>query len=818
MGLSLPLPRSRRAHNLFGIGVLLGILGLTMGAARAEPNQSLQLEVFINDVSARIISTFIVLADGKLAAARSELEELGLTFADSAPGSNALVRLDEVTGLNYEYEERTQRIRITIDPARLRPQRVNLRPGAGDYAPGNSPTACGGVLNYNLFSARTTSQDIGWSATSGSTLSMDARAFSPYGTLQQSGYLLAASDRSIQWVRLETAYHDSDPDHLLTWFAGDTIEGGLPWTRPIRLAGLQWQTNFALRPDLITMPLPSLGGVATVPSTLDIYVNNVKTYSQQIAPGPYSVSNIPLVSGAGDVSLVLRTAGGEETRSSVPLYASPALLAPGLESWSIEAGFPRLRYGSVDSGYLPTLVGSATWRRGIFDWLTGEAHAETGAGLVNSGAGLAARLDTIGVISAALSESTLGSARGGEWYGAYETQLGDLRLNATVEHSVARYEDLASATARLDKSNLDSSLSAGGASELPGQSTSATWAALYTSALPARTLLSLTAGLPLPFGGGSNLSVNDLRLIDGSGNRLNPITILYSRTLPRGATLSASAFQDEDNHRNAGFSIGISILLGASVSGMARMEGGQDGSSGTLEAVRSLGPSAGDFGWRLRDSEGAFPYREAIASYRSGIGVLDIGANQGASGSSALIQLSGAVSTLGGEVFASDRIDDAFAVVQTGLEGIEVFNSNQPIGVTDSRGMLLVPSLRAYQVSLISIDPSGLPPDAELPTSRELVAPADRAGVVLPFLIRRDAGAAIVEFRLPDGQVMPPGAAGQVEGGDDFVVGYDGAAFIRHLKAKNVAKISQGRTICRADFDFAPQPGEQVRIEAVVCR
>ncbi|MGY3695904.1 hypothetical protein ACVIGA_005984 [Bradyrhizobium sp. USDA 3240] len=37
----------------------------------------------------------------------------------------------------------------------------------------------------------------------------------------------------------------------------------------MRLGGVQMQTNFALRPDLVTLPIPALSGSAAVPSTLD---------------------------------------------------------------------------------------------------------------------------------------------------------------------------------------------------------------------------------------------------------------------------------------------------------------------------------------------------------------------------------------------------------------------------------------------------------------------------------------------------------------------------------------------------------------------
>src|SRR6516164_9025136 len=176
-------------------------------------------------------------------------------------------------------------------------------------------------------------------------------------------------------MRLETSYRYSDQERLMSWGAGDEITGGLAWTRPIRIGGAQVQSNFALRPDLITMPLANLGGTAAVPSTVDVYVNNIKTFSQEVGAGPFSVNNVPLVTGAGDAQLVIRNSAGQETRASLPFYASASLLAPGLSSWSLEAGLPRVGYGSPSGAYVEIPVASGTVRRGVLDWLTLEGHA-----------------------------------------------------------------------------------------------------------------------------------------------------------------------------------------------------------------------------------------------------------------------------------------------------------------------------------------------------------------------------------------------------------------------------------------------------------
>jgi len=173
---------------------------------------------------------------------------------------------------------------------------------------------------------------------------------------------------------------------------------------------------------------------------------------------------------------------------------------------------------------------------------------------------------------------------------------------------------------------------------------------------------------------------------------------------------------------------------------------------------------------------------------------------------------------MGGGVFLSNRIDDAFAVVQAGAPNVQVYNENRPIGITDSRGLLLVPTLRSYESNKIAIDPTSLPVDVSVDSTREIVAPTDRSGVLVKFGVRTDTTSALVVLKRPDGSVIPAGTSGHLEGGEDFVVGYDGQAYIGKLTDSNTVRIDLSGEACVASFYFTPRPGEQVLISPVVCQ
>jgi hypothetical protein len=377
--------------------VLLGVV-LDAGRCRAgETPVTLQLEVVINAAPIQIIGSFVRFADGRIAATGEELESLGLRPRQTYRAGE-IVALDDVPTLKYQYDEPAQRILITVGDVGRNPKTFDLAGGAASRLV--RPRAdFGAVVNYDLLSSTSSFSALRALSLASSSLSLSARAFSPYGTAEQSGIVRAGPLQSTEVIRLNSSYRYSDQDRMVSYIAGDTINGGLPWTRPVRIGGLQAQRDFTLRPDLITAPLASLGGSAAVPSTVDVYVNNIKTFSQEVGTGPFSVNNVPLISGAGTTELVIRDSAGHETRSATPFYATSSLLAPGLMSWSVEGGLPRLAYGSTSDIYVNAPVGSATLRRGIFDGLTVEAHAEAGAGVVNGGLGAVVKTGTIAVRS-----------------------------------------------------------------------------------------------------------------------------------------------------------------------------------------------------------------------------------------------------------------------------------------------------------------------------------------------------------------------------------------------------------------------------------
>lgn len=754
----------------------------------AEGAQELYLEVIIDGASTGLIAAFMRRADGSFEIAPGELEEIGLQPDASAMTEAGMVALDRLPGVTFAYEAETQTIAFTASHSALAPHRINAAT-ASDTLP--EPQAdWGGVLNYTLFASAGGERWSDMSSFEGISGALDGRLFGPLGTL--SATAVANSDTSEPYglTRLDTVWSWSDPDRLLTYRAGDLVSGALTWTRPVRLGGVQVERNFGLRPDLVTLPLPEFDGTAAVPSTLDIFSDGGLVYSGPVAAGPFVADNIPVVTGAGRARVVLTDALGRETVTERAFYVSPGMLRPGFFDFSVEAGAPRRSYGTASSDYNDQWAASASVRYGLRAGFTLEAHAEASSDLLNAGGGGVFGLGAIGAGSLALAASKSADGAGVLANASLELGIGDASLYVRAQRAFGDYRDIAAMSA--DDGDL-------------------------FDRLPPEALEQISASIPLGFDLGA-VSLGASHIVYADGDESFVGTLSYSRPLPRNATLFATAVAGLGDDDRFGAYLGYAMPLGRGTNASAGVESDADGMHAVADVSRPGSQEPGSVGWRVRAAAGEGSDHVAGVSYRSAFGRVEASAGYGDAGARGTLQIDGAMLLAGGGVFATNRVDDSFAVVDVGAAGVEVLYENRPVGRTGLSGRLVVPGLRSWEANKIAIDPANLPIDAMVIATEEIVAPTERAGVTVDFGVKVDGDAAIVEFVLPEGGLVQAGSSGTLDGGESFIVGYDGEAFVSGLAARNAVVIVQpDGSACRAEFSYAPRAGEQVRILGAVC-
>ncbi len=757
--------------------------------------RSLFLEVLINDIPTGVLAAFKETETGGLTAAPADLEAAGLKAMPQARQPDGRIHLDLLPGVTYRVEEARQRLHVTTtDHARV-VRTIDARRRLSEQA---EPRAdYGAMINYALFAATGPMTEREFGRLDRISGTFDTRIFGPYGLLNHSFIAGQAGDWMDDVVRLRTTWSYSDPYRMMTYRAGDLVSGALSWTRPVYLGGVQVQRNFGLRADVITRPLPTFAGSAAVPSTLEVYAQNTRTWSSNIAAGPFEVVNLPIVGQQGEARVVLKDSQGRETVASLPFYASDKLLREGLFYFSAEAGFPRRSYGVRSDDYSSEFFATLSARYGLTDWLTIEGHAEIGEKLVNGGMGAAYMLGRYGVASFALAGSTYEDRAGALASAALELRWRGWSLYGRVQRALGDYDDVASVSARSlyeDKYGL-----------------------AFVSTMP-RSVDQMSLGVPLPFDR-AHLQLAYTRLDHEVWYDSEILSANYSHEIWPRTTFRASIFQDLADAKSIGAYAGLSIALGNGISASAGYDHGDGHPRAVADIIKAERPEIGSVGWRARVVEGENAMHAAAASYRAPFARFETTVTHYRDDVRATASAEGALVFAGNGVFATQRIHDSFAVVDVGAPDVEVSYQNRPVGVTDRWGRILVPNLHSYRPNAISIDPSNLPVDAEIPTTKEVVVPMEGAGVVVGFGVSQESRTALVRFVDAAGKAIKTGSMVRLEGAaEPFVVGYSGETFLGALGGNNVATIElpDGAT-CRAEFAYRPDPGAQVRIEGVVC-
>ncbi|WP_348632908.1 fimbria/pilus outer membrane usher protein [Mesorhizobium sp. M00.F.Ca.ET.216.01.1.1] len=341
---------------------------------------------------------------------------------------------------------------------------------------------------------------------------------------------------------------------------------------------------------------------------------------------------------------------------------------------------------------------------------------------------------------------------------------------------------------------------------------------IFSADVP-RAIDQVTLTIPTPLDFSSfNLSYTHLESAEGQKSQI--VGLSYSQQIFKQSSLYATAFVDLEDRGSFGVFAGVSVPFGDDSTASTGVEQGPDGLNVVADIAKSERLEDGSIGWRARTSEGDTPNRSAAVSYRSPFARFEAGVQQYGKDVRATAQMDGAIAVAGGGVFATNRIDDAFAVVEVGTPDVDVQFQNRPVGKTNRQGRILVPGLNSYEPNTVSIDPKNLPVDADVPATNEVVMPADRSGVVVKFGVSEAPEAALVTLVDSSGAPLEAGLKGRVEGSaEEFVIGYDGQAYIRGLNAQNAVVIDRlDGTSCRADFPYKPEPGPQVAIKDVACR
>lgn len=705
-----------------------------------QPWDSLLLALNINGVDMGVVVTVLKINDD-IFLLEQDLLNLRLnpsSYKTTLLDGKTYVRLSDLSGIQHHIDLSTQTLMLQVPAAIFNATKLDSEE---KILFDSSTIPVGGFFNYDLNWQRVHHSD-----TAGGLFEIGAFSASGNGTntaiWRRGGPLNGI-------VRLDTTWNVDMPNKMQSVRFGDAISRGNSWGRSVRFGGIQWGTNFATQPGFTTFPMPTVRGEAILPSTIDLYVNNARRLQNNIEAGPFDLTNVPVVTGQGELQLVVRDLLGRQQVITQSYYASQSLLRPGLHDFSVEVGAIRENYG-IDSMRYGQLMMTATDRLGVNPQLTRELRAEW-----------------------TNDHKTLGA--GGVWLmpqiGSY--YLGTLNFGAAVSNSADKTGQLVSVGTERQTRKISYSV----------QSQYAARDFTQISQLAGLTPRStFTVGLGMPLGDNS-LGFNYLNQSTWEGTKNHLLSLNLSRSLGRIGHLSLNAMRNFSSEPRDSLNLILSIPLDRNASISADMSRQGDMERKAMQ-IQSNPPDGHGVGYRLRATDND----EYLASGTLNTKIASIGVEAARMNNQDgyRIGASGGVAAAGGGAFLSRRIDESFAVIKVDdYPNVRVYRENQEITRTDQHGRALIPRLRGYQKNTISIAQEDLPIDAEVNTLKLRLTPALRSAVVADFPVKRTLSAS---FRLVDeeGNIPAPGTLVQLEADNrEFPIGYDGRVFISDLKSNN---------------------------------
>lgn len=763
----------------------------------------LYLEVSLNGQPTHSIVSFTS-RSGRLFIQPKDLKELGVDLRRLEPPLDDLgaagIDLRSVPGLKYQLDEAHQSIDLILADELRTPYAIGRNP----RPPPLAGTGTGLVFNYDALVQSGASVAAGASFAASS----EQRLFGAFGVLTNTGIATLQQDEQ-HYVRQSTTYQHDDPATLTAFQAGDILSSSLSWTRTVRLGGVAFGRDFALKPDLITFPIPQLGGSAALPSTVDLYVNNVHQLSSEVPGGPFVINGAVAITGAGLATIVVRDPLGRAVTATLPIYVDSRLLAAGLSSYSIETGALRYNYGLRSFDYEGHSVVNGTYRHGIDNDLTFESHAEATQGLIDAGFGALLRMGTAGVLNASIAGSSNSVRRefaGEQQQVVWPSVAGVLSNTATSQAPAPMAQPLFGATGAGGQATLGYQLI------VPAFSITAQMTRSFDNfadlaavgGTPAsRALDQVTASIPL--GLQQTLGSSFVHVKDSIAGRSAIGALWDSARLTRTLSAFVNLSRDFEQRRSASVSIGLSVDFGDRVSGFTNA----GTSAGHAVYGASLSRSAdygGGWEWSAQSNRSDDTMSSlARGGYLGRYGEITAAAQVIEGHTDVSAEAVGGLLFMDGVIEAARHIGSGFSLVSTdGTANVTVLHENRPLGVTDAGGHLLVPDLNPYEHNTLAIDTLNLPADDKIPVDRLDVTPRAQSGVLAHFPIQH-YNAGTVTLVDGSGKFLPAGTVvHDIETRRDSTVGYDGLAFIEDLAPQNHLRADGAKLDCEALLNYQP--------------
>ncbi len=756
--------------------------GQNISAATSKgANYTLFAEITINgEKKSRLVKLQDI--DGAMSISGASAVYAGLV---KSADPNGFIPLSSIAGLEYTFDTLAYRLDI-------KKLRESDGPNAIDFAarkvPRNAASAAltAFIVDYD-FNART-------SQFGSSAAGFISTRLVHGNTALESNWRIQTDNGvgETALLRLDSALIINRPSDASKMTFGDFVAVTSANNRAVRMGGFQWATDFSTRPDLITYPLPDFSGDVAVPTSLDLLVNDRRYTSENIEPGEFTIRNIPVPLGRGEIGVVVRDALGRERLRSISFYSSRSLLARGLSQTAFNIGPIRRNFGRT-SGEYSGFAGSLFHRRGISNRLTVEGAAEMSDGFVNLGGGGSVALGSLGLFSADLRFSRhniragqfgmlvsgASQVRRGNMFGvAFESAGQTLSFRFEARRVSNGYDDLASAKGDA----------------------------------PPKSVINANLNLDLDDLGSFSLAAVAQKsqagiLPAGVRRDAHVVSASYRKIVAKRINL----FADVSRRSNsvAGGKSDLSVLIGLSVqlgqrTNVQASHSRQNGRHLSQVGVYRPDSAPGEFGYSALASTGIIDRAEASLSYRSTWNRAEIQVQNQEGQFAAQISSRGSFIFADNQLFATEKVGGGFVIVDASkVAGVSVQRENRPAGKTSKSGKMLITEIPPFIAVKIGVDPKSLPHDAIARKLSDMIVVGPRAGTKLDLGVSHYKPV-LIQLRDTRGTAFAPGTLiRSLPSNSEYIAGYDGIVELNSMTGDTGLQIIlPDGDICHADLEM----------------
>ncbi|MDH1915922.1 fimbria/pilus outer membrane usher protein [Acinetobacter junii] len=589
-------------------------------------------------------------------------------------------------------------------------------------------------------------------------------------------------------VRLNTSLDIDFPERYTRLTLGDNASLYNPLINSFRFGGLSYGTNFTERSDFIYWNTPVLRGSAIVPSTIDLYINGINIYRQNVTPGDYTLQTGANIQQAGTAQVVVEDILGNRSVQSFPVYINNRLLKKGLSEYNISLGKLRYNY-DYDSNDYRDFFSNLYFRKGITD--------STSLGF---NAAYSESIKNIGLMwTQSLFHSVL------------------LDTNAVASSAEGR----SGYSLGIAMSDSFDSFSVGFNSKYSSQDFRALG---YSDQVqnPRFEHLGYISFFKIPYINNLNLNYIERNYYQNTEFPLNDTKMLsvgLSKTFTPKLSMGLSYFKDFGSSDDTGayFSLSYNFDQNRSV----YFDQSSTPSTRLTYAKSSSEQVGFDYSVGVDHNNGNENYN-AFGLLKNTFGDLRIQHTQNDEHYNSQVNYRGALVWLNRQLNLSKSVDNAFALVKVGdTSNIDVFRSLAPIGQTNRKGYVFIHDILPYINYDLSFDQDQIPIEYKVDNPIYKIVALNQRGYFVDFPVVHTQQV-IVKLKDRNGNLFPRASKVYINHDENnpYPVDKEGNVYLYGLVPATYQLNIQADTPCQAPLSIQPQPNSTATVQSIelVCQ